>query len=135
MIKFLLIFLSWFLLSNYTSIAPGEFYGRNGRSYFRLTIKKDSTFEQVNTSCTWQYCAKGKWRVRLDTIILEGTKFYSINSRGKKKLQKNVKPYQNRYFNFYNQCIILGNDSLMQLVNSGSGTMHQLVKLRRISIR
>lgn len=131
MIKFLLIFLSWFLLSNYNSIAPGEFYGRNGRSYFRLTIKTDSTFEQENTSCTWRYYAKGKWRVKSDTMILEGTKLYSINSRGKKKLQKNVKPYQDRLFNFYNRCIILGNDSLMQLANSRSGAIYKIAKLRR----
>lgn len=80
----------------------------------RLTLKKDSTFEQFNGNCTWNYLATGKWTIISDTLILAANKLYFVSGNGNKTL-KDTSDYHYKTFYTMNKYIV-NYDTLQLLV-------------------
>jgi len=111
--------------------STGYFVGSNGYDYFKLTLNKDSTFEQHNKSCKWNYIAKGKWVVNNDSIMLLADKFYRINHKGKKA------PITSESINsitlyYFNSLIILNADTLGLFYQTQDGKIKLTIELHRL---
>jgi hypothetical protein len=102
------------------AVQPGryEYKLKYDRGY--LILKKDGRFEQRNSSCTWNFIAKGRWAQKGDTIILRAGKMYSISGLRGRQLEMDTTKYPYPYFQRRNR-YVLKYDTLYMLYIDAKG--------------
>jgi hypothetical protein len=127
MLKYLFILLLALLMSPTKKVPLGKFRCIFGYDHYYLTLKKDSTFEQKNGSCTWNYTAKGKWKVNADTIKLIAEKIYTYGYKRKEPVD--TSSYLYRYYKAMSEVVI--KEDTLELLNKSHGKVYQIHELVR----
>ncbi len=104
--KYLYILILTLFISTGQKTPLGKFHCIFGYDHYNLTLKKDSTFEQKNGSCTWTYLAKGRWKVKADTIQLIAEKVYDVHGGRRKELITDTCSFLYRLYKTMNEVVI-----------------------------